>query len=82
MMWWMSFCDSARPAGSRFLGVIIVEAPDSHQALVRTHALGVNPGGELLCGSTPILPAAEYLDRLLTKEEATLAEASLGVADA
>ena len=71
-LWWMSFCDPAAPAGSQFLGVAIVQAPDLESAVTRSHVLGVNPGGEIqIAGPIPegwIGP--EWRDRLLAKAEA------------
>jgi hypothetical protein len=40
--WWLSFSDE------RFLGAAIVEASNFPEAVLRTHALGINPGGEVL----------------------------------
>ena len=71
-LWWLSFCDTDRRAGSQFLGVSIVQAPTFAAAITRSHVLGVNPGGEV--ASEGPLPAefiaAEYRDRLLTRAEA------------
>ena len=71
-LWWLSFCDTDRRAGSQFLGVAIVQAPTFAAAITRSHVLGVNPGGEV--ASEGPLPAefiaAEYRDRLLTRAEA------------
>jgi hypothetical protein len=71
-LWWLSFCDPDAPEGSQFLGVVITQAADFIAAVSRSHALGVNPGGEVQ-GAGP-LPAdsisPEWRDRLLTKAEA------------
>jgi hypothetical protein len=73
--WWLSFADGERPKGEQFLGVVIVGEADSIVgASILAHALGINPGGEVL--GAPIPP--EYLatiaesdrGRLLTKTEA------------
>ena len=45
--WWCSFCDPRRPRGEQFLGLCIVEAVDEITAVTKTHALGINPGGEV-----------------------------------
>jgi hypothetical protein len=79
---WLSFADPGRPKGTQFLGVAIVNADDFLAAVRKAHALGINPGGEVQGFETPLLPAAKYLDRLLTKEEAEKADASFGVGDA
>lgn len=87
MMFWLSFCDTDKPEGTQFLGVAIVEvlppftprrsplhAKDNAFAcaLERSHAIGVNPGGEV--GSMEIPAAHEermrpHLDRLITRAE-------------
>ena len=66
---WMSFCDPDKPKGTQFLGVIVVMAKGPAHALVKTHALGINPGGEIMTYQTnpdDIKPAD--FDRLLTKD--------------
>lgn len=70
--WWLSFCDTERPAGEQFLGVAIVEAPNVPMATVRAWDLGVNPGGQVAAYDVPAghLPAVEWRDRLLTRAEA------------
>ena len=45
---WLSFADPSRPRGSQFLGVSIVKARTYFEATMRAHALGINPGGEVL----------------------------------
>ncbi len=45
--WWCSFCDPRKPRGEQFLGLCIVEAVDQISAVRVTHALGINPGGEV-----------------------------------
>jgi hypothetical protein len=74
MAWrWMSFCDPARPKGSKFLGALLIEAADSDDALMRSHLLGLNPGGEVVSFEVPqeyvarIEPAMTY--RLLSRAE-------------
>ena len=77
MMIWLSFSDPTRPGG--FLGVAIVEVPATaytpyalSEAILKTRALGVNPGGEV--AGFRISPAEEdhyrpHLNRLLTRAE-------------
>jgi hypothetical protein len=70
--WWFSFADPTRPDGTQFLGVCIVYGPDFETALARSHALRVNPGGEvralgIIEGRVPSVP---WRHRLLTKGEA------------
>lgn len=45
---WLSFADGDLPKGKQFLGGVLVEADDLIEAVVRSHALGINPGGEVL----------------------------------
>jgi hypothetical protein len=69
---WLSFVDPDKPAGRRNLGVIVTRAVDVIDAVEKTHAMGINPGGEVLCAQLPDKPTvpARYLDRLLTRDEA------------
>jgi hypothetical protein len=68
--WWLSF---AGDEGNR--GCCIVQASDFLTAVVRTHQLGINPGGEVQGISTPDCPEVQAeiarwgLDRLVTREE-------------
>jgi hypothetical protein len=69
-LWWMSFC-AADPPGE-FLGVVVVQAPTAPAAVIRSHVLGVNPGGEIqMEGPIPadVVPV-RMRDRLLSREEA------------
>jgi len=68
--WWLSFADPELPKGTQFLGVAIVEAESFHQALQLSHAIGVNPGGEV-CGYELNIGrvSAEYTNRLLQSPE-------------
>ena len=42
--WWLSFVD---PEENKFLGGCLVEAEDAKAAVTKSHALGINPGGEI-----------------------------------
>jgi hypothetical protein len=67
---WMSFCDTDRPKGQQFLGVVITKAPGLAHAVDRLWALGINPGGQIMSYETDgadIQP--EHFDRLLSKDE-------------
>ena len=71
---WMSFCDTGRPKGKQFLGVIIMWSPGVAHAIDRAWKLGINPGGEIMSyiiNPNKIKP--EHFDRLLTKQELTMA---------
>lgn len=71
-LWWLSFCDTDKPAGTQFLGVAIVQAATESAAVTRAHKIGVNPGGQVtIAGPLPAgAIAAEWCDRLLTADEA------------
>jgi hypothetical protein len=64
---WLSF---ASEETGKNLGVVIVHANDIISAVIKAHRLGINPGGQVadFCIDGPI--SAEYLNRLLTPEEA------------
>jgi hypothetical protein len=71
--WWMSFCDAERAEGDRFLGALLIEAQDEYDMVTRSHALKLNPGGELMFFKVPgeyeecIDPSITY--RLLSRAE-------------
>jgi hypothetical protein len=70
-LWWLSFADPGRPSGTQFLGVAVVQAPTFSAAIVRSHRIGANPGGEV-ASMGPLPPgsiAAEWHDRLLSAAE-------------
>lgn len=67
-LWWLSFASD-----DGFLGACIVPGSDVATAAMAAHALGINPGGEVLGIPTPPdcidrLPKA-FLGRLLSLEE-------------
>lgn len=72
----VSFADPARPAGTQFLGGLYVRGATFEAAWVRSHALGINPGGEAqFIGPLTTaeldengVPPADR-ERLLTREE-------------
>lgn len=74
--WWLSFCDTDKPAGSQFLGACLIQAPTFVAATLRAHELQINPRGEV--ASMGPIPAdglsdeyrSAWTNRLLTKEEA------------
>ena len=62
------FTDQTRPKGQRFLGVAIVEGTDVVTAAQRAYALGINPGGTVLCyDSMPHNPS--FRNRLITDDD-------------
>jgi hypothetical protein len=81
--WWLSFADGARPVGTQFLGCAIVPADDFITAVMATHAGGYNPGGEVqgapyVTDCPGVEVPAEYVGRLLTKEEAIAVDQKMG----
>jgi hypothetical protein len=79
-MQWLSFCDANRPAGSQFLGGLIVRAPDFTTAIMRAHALGLNPGGEVRGAPVNVPVPERWIERLLSREEIAEMEADLAPA--
>lgn len=71
--WWLSFCDAHLPKGTQFLGVAIVFAHDMVGAVKVAHALGINPGGQVLGAPFVGIPPEKYRERSLTREEAEIA---------
>lgn len=72
MLHWLSFADPKRPSGEQFLGVAIIEAPDFLTAVLLSHSLGANPGGEVMGAAYPDgfpLPPDRYRGRLLSLDE-------------
>lgn len=70
--WWMSFVDPDKEEGKRFTGVIIVKALGISHALIKTHKLKINPGGEVKFVEIPLHDKnikTHHLDRLLQKDE-------------
>ncbi len=65
LYFWLSFVDPDKPKGQQFIGVIITRAKGMAHAIQKTHDLGINPGGEVLCVETEETPT-DYMDRLLT----------------
>jgi len=67
-LFYLSFSDG------RFLGAIWTRALGSMHAIVRTHQLGINPGGEVMIVKIPAdvpdsaLPPSAYYDRLVDLE--------------
>ncbi len=67
---WMSFCDTDKPKDSQFLGVIITKALGLAHAVDKTHAMGINPGGEIKsCEIEANEIKPEHFDRLLSKQD-------------
>jgi hypothetical protein len=45
--YWLSFVDDDLPKGQRFLGGCLVQAGSTTAALIKAHAMEINPGGEV-----------------------------------
>jgi hypothetical protein len=62
---YLSFFDKA------FKGAVVIRAHGITTALIKTHALRINPGGEVLCRPLPdsLLPPESDRNRLLTEAE-------------
>lgn len=75
-LWWLSFADPNRPAGSQFLGVCIVFGADLKDAIVRSHMAKCNPGGSIKSVELPDDVARRVpknrMDTLLSKREILL----------
>lgn len=55
-----------------FLGALFIEGHGVVDIMVRAHAMGINPGGQLYCVELPDdapMPEEKYRNRLLSKEE-------------
>lgn len=65
---WMSFADPTKPKGQQFLGVIITKAMGPTDAMLKTHELGINPGGEIKMWEITE-PNQKFVDRLMQKKE-------------
>lgn len=51
--WWLSFADATRPKGQQNLGVAIVKATCSADAMRVSWRTGCNPGGEVMSVRVP-----------------------------
>jgi len=71
-VYWLSFVDTNRPEGDKFLGVAIVHGTDPQDAVATAWTLGCNPGGEVMILGP--IPEDIYADtdmcRLLDRAEA------------
>ena len=68
--WWLSFCDTRKPAGEQFIGGSVVKARGMAHALQASWDLGCNPGGEVQgWGPIPEIPPNYPVGKLLSKPE-------------
>lgn len=72
--WWISFAADDGP-----LGAAITRGATFEDALTRTHALGINPGGEALGADITdcTAPPESYVDRLLSVQDCVELDAVL-----
>jgi len=67
--WRWHYCSFA---GETFLGALFIEGHGPTDISVRSHHMGLNPGGEMMCIELPDgapLPEEKYRNRLLSKQE-------------
>ncbi len=73
-LFWLSFADPDLPKGTQFLGGCVVRATSFIEAVQVSHALGINPGGEVQGHPVAIpdgfhpVPEA-YIERLLSRDD-------------
>ena len=67
---WLSFADPDKPKGEQYLGVVIVQGINPRDAHMRSHELGLNPGGEMIAMRMDHEPDEQYVNRILTEAEA------------
>ena len=70
----MSFADGSLPAGTQFLGGCFVQAGSLPAAITLSHALGINPGGEVRVMELPEDAVEDHVPerdryRLLSRQE-------------
>ena len=68
---WLSFCDTRKPEGEQFLGVIVTENGPIPETIARLCKMGINPGGEIHgfeYESEHVDP--KFMNVLLTREQA------------
>ena len=64
--WWLSFYKN-----EQILGVVLLNASDMSEAISRAWEMDLNPGGEIKGAEMPTgMFHEEWMDRLLTEEEA------------
>lgn len=62
MLYWMSFVDERKPKGKRNLGACVVEANNETEAVIMSHKVGCNPGGEVALAPIPEEYRSQYED--------------------
>jgi hypothetical protein len=75
--WWLSFVDTDLPAGSQFLGAVMVEAPNFLLAVQEALLRGINPGGEVQGQDLPdwAVPRLDHQNVLLDRAGCAAADA-------
>jgi len=81
---WLIFADPDKPRGQRFLGVAIFDMDESggevpfHEVIQRSWALGINPGGEVMCCEATQRIPGKYRNMLITDEAVLMKLGSRG----
>jgi len=72
---WMYLSFARKKTEGGFLGGAFVFADSITDAIVKTHSLGINPGGNIAAMDWPeeCLPDVQYRHKLLSKEDITKA---------
>jgi len=67
---WLSFCDTDKPEGEQFLGVIIINCLGLSHAILETHEMGINPNGEIMSSVVNMADyKLEHFNKLLSKAD-------------
>lgn len=78
VLWCLSFADPERPKGTQWLGNCLVRARGMTGAIRESHRLGCNPGGQVMAISGDREVGAQWMNRLLSKEEVAELDCELG----
>ena len=69
--WWLSFAFETGPPSERFRGVVLVRARDAIEAIRISHALSINPGGQVIAFEmdADFKPPDRFRNRLLRRDD-------------
>ncbi len=69
-VWYLSFADTGRPEGTQWLGACYVNGINIVDAARAAHALGCNPGGQIMGGELPdeIVIPEKWVGKLLNED--------------
>lgn len=65
-VYYMSFVQSDRPKGERFVGACLVHANSFEEAIKTAWKRGCNPGGEIQGGIPEFIPDEKWFYRILS----------------